>query len=235
MESPKPDVVCPLRASHLGIGYEEFRYALRSLERNAPGSEVWALGGKPRWMSKKANHVPLVQNATKYQNVRRMIAFACREPAISDPFVLTNDDVFWLLPGTPMLHGGPALKYLTTMKSRVGNSSYVRGGFDTVKMLGGGMDVMQFSLHTPILVHKAAMLEAVAMCEDTHKPLHLRTIYAKLQGLEGREHSDVKIVSAKLPPGEWHYVSTSDTSFQHKAVGKMLKERFSTRSRFELP
>lgn len=232
------DLVCPARQETAGH-HPELRYALRSFDSNVSGiDEVWILGGKPRWL-RDANHIPLVQGGAKYQNVRRMLQHACLEPAISDPFLLINDDMFALLPqemsALQMLHGGPFQEFVQNQRGRVGNSRYVQGAGQTLKLLErqGYHAPLSWSLHTPIVVHKAAFLEAIHLCGDSGVPLHLRSLYGALQGLEGTRHVDVKLVGKALPAPDWKYVSTSDASFQMQPVGKLIQSRFKASSRWE--
>lgn len=233
-----PDYVVPLRHEASGV-HNELKYALRSLDANVSGvGEVWLLGGKPRW-AVGVNHVPHQQTGTKYQNVRRMLRHACLDPAVSDPFIWSNDDVFFLLPQRmstlKMLHGGDACQYLLRMQARVGNSQYVRGGCKTIQKLEirGIANPLAWSLHTPIIIHKAAMLQAIELVGDTSTPYHLRTLYGNLAKLRGTQHTDVKIIGQALPHRNWMYVSTSDGSFQSKPVGQHLRDRFKVPSRWE--
>lgn len=233
-----PDLVIPLRAEASGV-YDELRYAMRGWDTYVSGvGEVWFLGGKPRW-AVEVNHVPHQQVGTKYQNVRRMLRHACKDSAVSDPFIWSNDDIFPITPQRmdrlQMLHGGDACQYLLRMKARVGNSQYVRGGCKTISMLEirGHTAPLAWSLHVPILIHKEPMLRAIELCGDTSTPIHLRTLYGNLAGLKGTQHSDVKIIGQGLPHRNWLYVSTSDTSFRNNPVGKHLRDKFKEPSRWE--
>lgn len=232
------DLVVPVRQEAAGT-HPELRYALRSFEHNVSGvEEVWILGGKPRWGS-GLNHVPLVQAGIKYQNVRRMLKHACLEPAISDPFLLSNDDIFWLQPqelgAMKMLHGGDFCTFIRNQQTRVGNSRYVQGACQSIKLLErhGYTRTLSWSLHVPLVVHKEAFLEAISWCGDSGVPYHLRSIYGNIAGLTGDQHRDVKLVGNETPDPLWLYTSTSDVSWQTRKIGRWLRDRFQEPSRWE--
>lgn len=223
----KADLVYPLRAGTYNTQFPELRYSLRS----APdGHQVWVLGGKPKWLV-NANHVPVAQPGGKYQNVRKIMRWACNSPLISDPFLWLNDDMFWLTPTTPMLHGGPFAGYV----SRLAGNAYSRGGRETLRILHsqGYADPLSWSLHTPILVHKQPMLVALDLAADSRLAIHVRTLYGALSALEGVQHRDVKVHASGLPDPEWPYVSTSDEAFQRREVGQWIRNRWQVPSSYE--
>lgn len=230
------DLVYPVRGGP-SDSYEELRYSLRSAEALWSGlGEVWLLGSAPRWAT-GVNHMKIVQNQTKYQNVRRLLRAACESPLVSEPFVWMNDDLFaWqpqALDALQMLHGGPLSAYLARLGRR---DAYTLGGRKTVDLLAsrGYPDPLNWGLHTPLLVRdKETMLYALELVGESTTPYHVRSVYGNLAGLVGEQHCDVKIMSSAAPSAEWPYLSTSDISFQTRQVGKKIRERFSQQSRFE--
>lgn len=223
----KADLVYPLRAGSYNTEFPELCYSLRS----APdGHQVWVLGGKPKWLV-NANHVPIPQSQGKYQNVRKIMRWACVSPLISDPFLWLNDDVFWLTPETPMLHGGPFAGYV----HRLAGNAYSRGGRETLRILHsqGYADPLSWSLHTPLLVHKDAMLAALDLAADSRLAIHVRTLYGALAALQGTQHRDVKVHANGLPDPAWPYLSTSDEAFQRREVGQWIRSRWPVPSSYE--
>lgn len=219
------DLVVPLWQSMSGE-HPDLQVALRSY----PGTgEVWILGGKPKWLV-NVNHVPIVQNGGRYQNTRKLLRWAVASPLVSDPFLWSNDDIFWLGTETPMLHGGPFAKYVMRL-----SNSYARGGRETLKMLraAGYSDPLSWSLHTPLVVHKEQMRYALDMAGNLPWAVHVRTLYGNLAEMKGTQHRDVKLHGAGLPDPSWPYVSTSDEAFTRHPVGKWLRDRFPDPSRFE--
>lgn len=236
--SPRPmtDLVYPVRSGPSGA-YEELRFSLRSVEQNLEGfGEVWLLGSAPRWAT-GANQIRVVQNQSKYRNVRRLLREACMSPLVSEPFIWMNDDIFYLhkqsVDTLRLLHGGPLAAYLARTARR---DSYGLGGRRTVDLLKrqGYEDPLNWGLHTPLLVrNKSTMLRALDLVGDSSTAYHVRSIYGALEGLTGEQHCDVKIMTGKDVSPAWPYVSTSDVSFQTRQVGALVRKRFSVPSRFE--
>jgi hypothetical protein len=85
----------------------ELRYSLRSLS-NVPHGKVFIIGDKPKW-TKGIVHVPASDpHGLKALNALHKITVACRDPRVSEDFVLMNDDFYVLkpIPGIPTLHRG---------------------------------------------------------------------------------------------------------------------------------
>ncbi len=217
---------------------DELRYSMRSAETAVPDARVWLVGGRPEWTNgTPLGHVKTVQASVKFINTRQGVKAAVGCDEISDPFILMNDDFFIMKAQRQlrMLHGGPFGGWLAVLRSRVGRSSYVRGGEDTLRILRAeGLPTVCWSLHTPLLVYKEAMRDALDLAKDHPKQIHVRTLYGNIAELSGVLSRDVKIIDRRiLPHKESLYVSTSDGSFTHGEVGKMLRARFPTKSRFE--
>ena len=229
-----PDLVYPVRQGPVD-SYNELRYSLRSAQVNLDLGEVWVLGSAPRWAT-GINHMRVPQNASKYVNVRRLIKQACLSEHVSDPFILMNDDIFFLKPqrldALRLMHGGPLRQYLD-LHGR--HDAYARGGRKTVELLAqrGYENPLNWGLHVPLLIHKEHMLAALDLVGESVVPWHLRSIYGNLAGLQGEKHRDVKIMSGADIGGTWPYVSTSDISFRTRQVGARIRALFPTASRFE--
>jgi hypothetical protein len=226
------DVVYPVKAGP--CAGDELRHSLRSLV-NLPHDRVWVVGDRPRWLV-GARHIPVPQASTKYLNSTTNVRTACLNPDVSDPFVLFNDDFFVLQPidEVPVLHRGPVdveEKRLIALRS----GSYLRGLRDTRRVLAtrGYTDLLSYELHVPLVVHKAAMLQALEM--GSRVPVwHKRTAYGAVARLGGVESADVKIASRlDLPPADAVFVSTTDEAFRSGAVGRFLRAAFPNPSPYE--
>jgi hypothetical protein len=72
-----------------------------------------------------------------------------------------------------------------------------------------------YEVHVPLVIHKAAMLEALTVARSlpTRAP-HKRTIYGNLAGLGGHEVPDPKVSrqNSNRPAGPW--MSSDDTGFR---------------------
>lgn len=225
----QPDVVYVCRE---GEKNEELRYSLRSLV-NLPHRHVWIFGGCPQF-ARNVKHVPVSQGRRDvYLNTTRLLEAACRHPDVSDPFILMNDDFFVVEPidSVPLLNRGPVSDVVTDCRALHGRRSYVEGMERVVAFLEarGYPDPLSFELHAPMLVDKATMLEAIAMCPDDG--MHKRTVYGALAGLVGETVPDCKIHAAgPLPPGP--FISSRPSVFRDSPLPH-LKELFPRSGRYE--
>lgn len=226
------DWVIPVRA---GEPAEELRYALRSIAAHAPHARIWLVGYRPSWVQ-GVGHIPTRQSGlTKYRATTLAVRVACEHPEVSDPFVLSNDDIYVMqaIGEVPVLHRGPVAdveRYYASRRS----GAYLRGMRETRALLAelGHPDPLSYELHVPMPVTKAGMLAAL----DAGKHLdvlHKRTAYGVLTGLGGRRTQDVKVINPRArPPVAWTFLSTLPASWRGEA-GRTVRARFPDPSRFE--
>jgi len=207
------DVVYLIKGGH----NEELRWSLRSLS-NLPHDRVWLFGGKPPEWVQNTEWVKTPQDDTRYRNTTRAMVAACEHPDVSDPFILMNDD-FYILRKTkniPALNRGTVEEVLAEYRAQYPNSdAYVDGMGATLERLRemGYENPLSYELHTPLVVDKAKMLEAIEAGSDL-SVIHKRTMYGNLAGLRGRKIEDVKVRSPKdtIPRGT--FLSTVEQSFE---------------------
>ena len=210
----------------------ELRYSLRSLV-HVPHGTVWAYGGAPVWLRNVA-HVRRDHAATKYQTTSEHLRAACLNESVSDPFVLMNDDFFLMKPMKKILdyNRGKVRDVIEEFEGREVSSRYVKGMRQTLELLenAGHSDPLSFELHVPLVVYKAAMLEALDLGRDL-PVFHKRTAYGAIAGLKGRRISDVKVrdVRDEIPTGQ--FMSCMDSSFQ--LVRPVLARAFPDKSEYE--
>lgn len=199
------DVVLPVRSG----ANEELRFALRSL-RNYPHEYVWIFGDKPDWVT-NIRFVETPQDGNKHRNVNTAIRLACEHPDVSDPYVLANDDMYFMEPTTeiPVYNLGTIRDVAAAYQRQGINSDYVQGMIRTAQHLEalGYRDPLSFETHTPIVVHKRIMLDAL-----NHGPYQRRSVYGNLAGLTGDTIRDVKIHRRRSVP-RGPFLSTSDRAF----------------------
>lgn len=229
------DVVYPLSPGP--SDYSELRHSLRTLEANTDVEQVWFIGGKPNWL-RSIHHVRTKQPYSKWRNVRINIRTALENDRISDPFWFLNDDQYVLAPvgrAFPLWHGGGLLTWLEDLGPRHQHTQYVREGKRTYRVLRTVLDgdpaILSWSLHTPILIHKDSMLEALALDEKHGGMLHLRTLYANLAELKGERAPCHDIKSHATP--RYLYASSSNASWQGSPMGREIRKRYATPSRWE--
>lgn len=227
---PQPDAVYVCRPGD----NEELRYSLRSLA-NLPHRRVWVFGGCPEW-ARNVSHVSVPQDRTDaYANTTESLAAACRHPEVSDPFILMNDDFFVTEPveSVPLLNRGPVSDVVAADVARCNRKIGHVVGMETVAAFlaaRGYPAPLSFELHMPMLVAKATMLEAIAICPD--RGMHKRTVYGAIAGLTGDTVPDCKMfkVSEPLPCGP--FVSSHPAVF-HDALLPYLQRLFPQSGRYE--
>ena len=207
-----PDVVYRVRS---GDSNEELRFSLRSLV-NFPHRNVWIVGHKPAWVT-NVRHIPGNKHGKqKWANGWNNIELACQHGDISDPFILVDDDMFFLKPTTeiPNLHRDK----LRDQIARTPSGSWKTTLQNALTWLEsqGINDPDSYELHIPYVVHKAQMLEVLTKARNWSWPANpqWRTVESNYWRRGGTQGPDVKVRSSKMPDVD-NLLSTTDTTFKH--------------------
>lgn len=199
---------------------EELRFSLRSLAANVSHERVWIFGSAPSWVDRNAVRVvPSPKLGTKYATTTGHVRVMCRHPEVSDPFVLWMDDVYAVAPigEMPRLHLGPLDARLQRFSSL--RSTWASGMRATAALLAERFpdrELLSYEHHAPLIVHKAAMLEALDVADGMRIPApHKRTLYGNIAELGGiRLRADPKWVSWAVDPPKGQWLSSDDASFR---------------------
>lgn len=217
---------------------EELRYSLRSLANMPFITRVVMVGYLPNWV-KDVHFIPRDQRfQTKYVNTTRNMIAACEDPEVSDEFMLMNDDFFVMheQPEPFIFHRGP-LAPIRDYYLNLANSDYAKGIQATEKYMRllGLVNLKSYELHVPLLVNKKNFLELIRMQQEKApmQVVHKRTLYGNYYNIGGRPMQDCKIVG-DAKPGDTPFLSTDENSFERYKVGEYIRNRFKTKSRFEI-
>lgn len=214
--------------------FNELRYSLRTLQANTPIQRVHFFGGKPRWL-KTDLHTTTRQRGDKWANSRVNLLASLDSDEVSDPFILMDDDFYILKPVDPLpvWHGGPVRQWLADLGARYANHKYVRWGYRTDAVLKklGYDSPLWFDLHTPLLVHKDAMREALRIDEKHSGTLHPRTLYGNIAGLKA-VRAPVHDVKVRAVPGTI-YASSANATWERSPLGQHIRAKFTKPSRWE--
>jgi hypothetical protein len=222
-----PDIVYVVRP---GDKNEELRYSLRSLA-NLPHGRVWIAGYMPKWVT-GVGHIPSPPKPGNHIHAKANLKAACEHPEVSETFVYMNDDFFVMqeLEQLPVMHRGLLADAIRTAGMA---SAYTRAMRQTLEILGkrGIAEPLMYDLHAPMLVTKAGMLEALALC--SYPMVQERTLFGNLQGVGGEKRHNHKVRRQDRGWSSWPFLSTNDHTFRTLPVGEFIRGRFTERSPYE--
>ena len=225
---------------------EELRYSLRSVAEYYPESTVIIAGYKPSWVT-GVQYIPVDQvPGEKHANSLRNQMAVFTNDGLPEAIWMIDDDVFFLdrrgdQPTT--WHWGYVEDVLLSYgPSRLGNI-YWRSMLATLEILRG-LGIQQplsYAMHTPHPVHRASMAAAIHRYRQPGVNIQHATIAGNLDRIGGVKlpHGDVKVydqdpwtpLPSWLPDAE--VVSTTDLSFLCGGIGKHIRRRFPSPSRYE--
>lgn len=216
---------------------EELRYSIRSVVAHASYSNIWLIGYKPDWY--RGDFVELLDTATKFDNIISCTRAITDVGAISDNFVLMNDDFFFLkdVGIVPTYHGG-LLRDKIDKYIQLGSRRYATLLSRTYNNLTrqGIKDPLDYDIHVPMPMNKQKLRESIK------KAYFPRSGYGNIHNVGGAHIQDVKAYAAKNPlsPSSYDFknrdlpfVSTEDGSFQ-EVYEVVLKDMLTEPSQYEV-
>lgn len=213
---------------------EELRYSIRSVLKNTSCDSIWLIGGVPDWY--KGNHVIVDDIGGKLENIQNCYKVISQIGAISNKFVLMNDDFFIMKPvgEMPIFHGGKLIDKIDRYTADRGHNKYTRILLQAHKRLlkQGIKEPLDYDIHLPLVVEKAAIDYFI------DQSLAPRSIYGNLYNIGGQEIKDVKVYSTKNMThhsasisNDMPFMSTEDGSFDK--VFDMLNTMFPDKTKYE--
>jgi hypothetical protein len=216
---------------------EELRYSIRSVVKNTNYSNIWVVGYRPSWYV--GNFVEVLNVKNKFINISNCTKAIADIGAITDDFVLMNDDFFFLKyrNSMPVFHGG-SLKDKIDKYSVLGARKYAELLRKTYKDLlrQGIKDPLDYDLHVPMPMNKQLLANSI------DKAYFPRSGYGNLNNIGGELIADVKTYSSKsilrsrsfdFKKEDAEFISTEDKSFQ-EVYELVLKDMFPEPSQYEL-
>lgn len=223
-------------------GEDEIIYSLRSLV-NLPHNNVYIVGDKPEGIDlNKVCYVPFKQEKTKYKNTTEIVKMMCNNSAVSEDFILMNDDFFVLKeiknPAEELnLYRGNAFNVYEHYVQKYGNNGYSKGMLETATLLQdlGVNEPLCYELHTPFIFNKSKFLNMFDIKGvDDILALHKRSLYGNLYLKGGTSMKDVKIFAfsdTNINDGQ-RFVSCSDTAWANLKI--YLQKLFNKKSIYEV-
>jgi hypothetical protein len=158
---------------------------------------------------------------------------ALESSEVSDPFVWMNDDFYVMKPADPMpmWHGGPISDWVNQVSARY--TEYLKWSWNTDRLLRkmGHASPLWWDLHTPLVVHKEAMYDALILADRHDGKVHVRTLAANIAGLQGVPAPCHDVKGQAIP--RHLYASSSNSSWKTSQLGRHVRAKFATPSRWE--
>lgn len=230
----KPDIVYVLKNS---TSNEEFRYSLRSLEKNAKNyNKVITIGGMVDGITADVTINITQPGKTKYDRVNILLKEICLNPLIGDDFVLMNDDFFIMKP-LDMSKIKPFYRcsmeeYLKIIVESQCPSAYTeRLAKASMALESLNLETKCYELHIPMLFNKHKLLEVFGVFTGFNG---IRSLYGNYYKIGGQKSDDCKIFTT----GDnfiknSKFLSTTDKTFRVGAVGEYIRSKFPDPCKFE--
>lgn len=170
--------------------------ALKSIRRFTPYVPVtvghdWGL----------CSHIPTRQDNSTWKaifgNVARALRTVVETDWISDPFVWSNDDIYWLESAAPARWALGLLED-TRDRSRYGHRKRLTSDL----LRSAGLPTWDYESHTPLLIDKANAVRALDIAGPNGA---WRSVFGNLTGVPDHVGPDVKLArrDASLPDAAW--------------------------------
>lgn len=216
----------------------ELTYSLRSVEKNFPYARIWFYGGCPENLQPDYHVHSRQISLTKYSNVSNMLQLACCNKDISEDFWLFNDDFFilkkldekYIQKLEKGFHNGSLHCQIERCEGLTdGVNGYTRKLQRTVEWLEeNGYPTRNYEMHIPMLINRKKM--QTIFFKNHHAS---RSKYGNVFLEDNVDTKDVKIFSTTCIPRQKVLLSTSDESFIFGKAGKMIREMFPIKSKWE--
>lgn len=221
------DVVIPVRE---GEPNDSLRYALRSLI-NYPHRNVYIVGYKPQWV-KNVIFLPRNQkNQDDLENTNKNLLLAVHQSELSDNFVWTNDDIYFMKPihEISVYHQGLIEDTINRYKS----NNRFHQAYSLIKtkewlQRQGVKEIYSYELHFPVIFDKKRMKNLFTELTLPLFAIRPRTLYNNHYQLNGAKVNDAKDSTDQ----ENTYISAG-TDFDSSPTGEYVRSAFAAPSKYE--
>lgn len=223
------DVVIPYKSE---INQGELKFALRSIEKNLSGYDnIFIVGHKPKWIQ-NVIHIPAKDYpGRKAFSIMQKTLLACNDERLSENFIFTNDDIYFLKPihvndikywyeGTleDWLKKTPSAKYKVQIKNTI----------NTIMAQSAYMDI-----HAPIIYDKQFFKDLMWPFQSEFL---VKSLYYELVGGEIEPMTDLKL-NGHIPADRIRKLIRdrlffSSSQFTNQ-VERVLTELYPNKSRYE--
>lgn len=221
----------------------ELRYSLRSVERHLKNiGTVYIIGGDPSFLNPETFiHIPYADiHKNKARNIKDKIYSICQLDAVSDNFMLFNDDYFLNqdIDATNYPYYHKCKLQETMLIQRNEYSRHVSPTFDILR--SQGFRTWNYDVHKPIIYNKRLFMETMDKYDwEREYGFIIRSLYCNTLKVDGAYKKDGKAGWA-MPVERWvRFTEEIDCfSIDDCSVNEHFKtfidKLFPTKSRFEL-
>ena len=219
---------------------EELRYSLRSVEKNWKYRNIVFYGGCPKGIKPDKVYMVSQDKKTKWDNVRKMMLEAFSNNDLTEDIWIFNDDFFIMRDGLvdlPPQYNGDIFAHSENVKRRHGRRP--NEWTDILDDLGFELlmddkTTFNYEVHKPMLINRKKAIEVLKRYPNTHG---FRSLYGNYWNIGGVSRHDMKCLVLDYPREKlesWEFLSTQDDSFELGEAGRLIREKFPDKSRFEV-
>lgn len=184
------DIVIPYKHEP---GEVALTYALRSLT----GHRIIIIGDKPKTLS-GYYHIPCgdkIGPQYKEANIFRKLLKACNDGNVSDPFVYSMDDIFFLQPPANENYYQKDLAWkIDDIRIKGRDNPYRKTMQQTLTALTrAGYGITHYDIHGPTVIHKAGFENLTKFDWKKDWSYGIRSMYGNVNNIGGISIADCKI------------------------------------------
>ena len=166
---------------------EELRYSIRSAVKNLSFEKIWVVGGRPSWYI--GDFISVDQSRGKYKNARNNLVAIAESEAISESFILMNDDFYILnkIDEVPYMHAKTLNEKISNRENFFSVNSYSKLLRQTLISVSKKTKetAIDYELHVPMVMEKKKLSHVLKF------PGLWRSIYGNFFNVGGTEITEV--------------------------------------------
>lgn len=215
---------------------EELVYSIRSICANLKFRKLWIVGGCPDCIKPDELLKPAWIGSDKWQRVHNNFYAVGTNDAITENFVLFNDDFFVMKPTTEIkpVYRCSLYEHIVKIENKYNErpNKYTKLLRKCARNLESkGKTCLSYELHVPMVINRKKLLEILREYPDGRAT---RTLYGNHFGIGGEQMNDVKIHdSCQIIDENTQFISTDDNSWRRPDIQNYMKNKFNKKSKYE--
>lgn len=218
----------------------EIRYSLRSVEKYFEGAgRIFIIGTCPNFINKeKVIHIPAEDPFNhKLKNAIWKLRIACLTRKVGNPFILMNDDFFFLRRNFHVENYHKGLLALASKRHSTHGGYYYKAIKNTIEILRdyGIKKPLNYDLHCPMVIEKDKFKKATDMVDFGVVGYLFRSFYGNYFRIGGKYRKDVKIYTWKERKEleSMDFLSIDNSVSREAKFRHWMERKFPEKSRYE--